>query len=258
MIFKVTVVKPDEKKLISDLIETDKQFSGIESALRRARRRFILQLSFLLIVLFAGLAAAYIGGFTFLIDKSDQTKVPARSLPLLIVGLCIIILAYTSIPLFRTSRAQHVSFHAILPAVKKVDAALLTIPLSRERRALAQKLLNCASCINWFAPPLPRRLDKRIQQRQARQASDVVRNLVYPAILGSDKGLREIKGVLSQAAFMIGVSRWAEIGSLARTTDEYGPLKSTIQTKRSIPIVTITLAVFAAIPTIPALVGLFN
>ena len=40
------------------------------------------------------------------------------------------------------------------------------------------------------------------------------------------------------------MSRWAEIGSLARTTDEYGPLKSTIQTKRSIPILTITLAVF--------------
>ena len=169
----------------------------------------------------------YIGLFALL-----TTPAPKFAAPALIAGVFIYIplipLAYMVRPRF----AQYNSFRAIRDTVPKVNPALGTVLASDKRKALAEALIRCSDSIRTLGPRAPLGLPGKVIRQQAIQASQVLRHLVYPAMLGSDQELEAIRSVLGPASLKIGTSDWVRIGELTVETGQYQTVKTGLRAPR--------------------------
>jgi len=98
----------------------------------------------------------------------------------------------------------------------------------------------------------------QIIKQEARRASKVVQDLIYPAMLGNDKELEELRSVLGKAAVEIGTSNWVKICDLAIETAQYQAVRVHRRIFKPGQLTAILIAALTAIPAIPVLISFFK
>lgn len=162
-----------------------------------------------------------------------------------IIFFSIMLAAVRSSPEVRT-------FRALVRCMSVVNSALEKPPASRERKLLGNRVLACTRMMQTYRPLLPIRLHKRIIAREATRGSRTLKKLVWPAILGTEEELQQMKVTLARAAIRVGTANWVEVGDLNSEIKDYPVFRSApawISSPALIPLAA------AAIPLIVALLA---
>jgi hypothetical protein len=247
------ILSPDLMCLLVPLVEYDGELDEIKSTIKRARRPYRFWLTLFVAILVVSVGLMYIG-FIALFAK----PAPNFAAPALVSGLVIYVVIISLGFMTRPRFAQYNSFRAICNTVPKVNPALGSALASDKRKALAAGLIHCSDCIRALGPPAPLGLPGKIMRQQAIQASQVLRHLVYPAMLGSDEDLEAIRSVLGPAALKIGTSNWVRIGELTVETGQYRAVKPGLRVRPSSELALLFFTALAAIPAIPVLVSILR
>lgn len=123
-------------------------------------------------------------------------------------------------PVIRSS-PEYWTFQALIASLSKVDGAIGSPAASKARKKLSRMILSSSKKMQGYRPLLPLRFHKRIQGREAIRASRALRQLVYPAMLGTDEELVQIKEALAGAALRVGTTNWVQVGDL-ESSPNYG------------------------------------
>jgi hypothetical protein len=214
-----------------------------------------------------GGGAAVFGWTAFYVSHKAHSHLPAfivsNAVPLIIGGSALYVLCIIwTFALRRMSTiAQFRALRAIFAALDLLGPALHTPLASWERRALARQLLECAKRVVDIRPLTAHKLDNKIITQQAISASEVLQQLVFPSLLGSDEELESIGSTLWKAALKLGTpkemstSNWVRIGELTAEVKQYQIVKTGWRIRWSSQLNGIGLAVLTAIPAIPVLIG---
>jgi len=250
MTSKPYTLKPEYKNLLLCFIEDDDKLDVIEStvglASRRGNRVVLSWFAISSVSLFATYASLFSITSSFL------------KYSLAITGICVYTVGSIWFNCMAYEWAVDSSFRAVLGAMQKVDAALQSAYASPPRAALASELLKCAKRIRFFGSRPGFRLHMQIIKQEARRASKVLRDLIYPAMLGNDKELEELRSVLGKAAVEIGTSNWVKVCDLAMETGQYQADQIHRRIFSSGRLTAILILALTAIPAIPILVSFFK
>lgn len=126
-------------------------------------------------------------------------------------------------------------------------------PAFKERQILAGMVLHAAHNMRSYRPLLPLRLHKRIVSRSAIKASQVMRRLTYPAILGDDNDLKDMREMLARAAIRIGTGNWTQVSDLDWDVSRYSAVKPYKKWFAAIP-TALTVLISIIGPIIPILI----
>lgn len=239
-------LKADEKDPLAEYVTNSDELDGINATIRRARRPYVLQQTTLAIGIAVGIALIYGAVIIELItNRSLLYAFP--------IAWAIMIAAVFLYKFMEPRGAQYESFKATLKALAKVDSALGTILVSKQRLALAAALSACSGSILSFSRRFSFNLQTNIIRQQAIRASQIPKYLVYLAMLGNDKDLETVRSKLVQMALGIGKSDWIGIGQLTIEMGRYELVKSRRLWRPGL-LSPITLAILTAIPAVPVLI----
>jgi hypothetical protein len=180
------------------------------------------------------------------------------SIPLAVGGTLLYLIGIFWFFALRRTESPYRLLTALLNAIEKVDPAKGSLLASDKRTVLASQLLECAKRAEYFGPWVGRKLNLQVIRQQAVRASQVFRNCVYPALLGSDVELDAVKTVLAKATLKVGVLDWVKIGKLSIDIGQYEIIPAGKRGWWSRQLAPITLAALTAIPAIPVLVSLLK
>lgn len=235
----MVILKPDQRAFLIQVAWSTEVIDAIEKRIEPAARRYKIAVSASAAALLAGVA-----WFFYTIPKSDIVFYSSLALYLALSFLLAIVAR--SSPEYRT-------FRALVNAISKLNDALETPAAAREREALAEQLINCANNMRAYRAFLSFGLSERIVSREATRGSRALRNLIYPALLGTNEELQQIKEVLARAAIRVGTANWVQVGDLDSGTKDYAVVKST---PAWVSPQTLTPFMIAVIPLIIALLKL--
>lgn len=243
----------DMKELLAPVSE-EGEIDGIEETLRTGTSRSV-KLAIVLITI--GLAGGFAGIVGWIgLYSGHVTK--NLSITLAIGGTLLYLICIFSINPMRRFIARYRLITALLHTLTKVDPAMGTPPASADRQILAHKLIFCAKMAVYLGPLMARNLDRKIIRSKAACVSEVLRQCVYPALLGSDVELTDVATVLARAALKVGVSDWVKIGEWTIELKQYKIIPATRRERWANQLGPISLAVLTAIPAIPVLIGLLK
>jgi hypothetical protein len=243
----------------------DSDIKEVKSALNEGHKRITrLSAAFLPMDILGGGAAVFGWvGFYIGLGKTHRHSADwlvSSAVPLMIAGSALYLLGILSlVVLCRVDKvAQYRSIRGMLPAVlvaaSMVVSELPSPPASPERRDLARGLITCAKRIVDFSPLIVHRFEKKVIRQQAVRASEVLQNLVYPALFGSEAELESVVSTLVKAAVKVATSNWAQIGELNVGLEQYQIVKSDRRIRWASQLNAIGLAALTAIPAVPALI----
>ena len=152
---------------------------------------------------------------------------------------------------------QYLAFQLAFRALRRVDGALGTLPLSGQRVSLAKAITACSWQIRKFAPIFPVSVHHRIARNCAIHARRATQALVYPALLGDDEELRAVRASLSEMVGAIGKSRWMDIQSIHPHAEGYEKISISPSFVTHGQLVTVAVVILTAVPAIPTLAGYF-
>jgi hypothetical protein len=174
-------------------------------------------------------------------------------------GLMIIFLI--SLWIVRKSSPQALTYSRLVDSIYALNKAAEdgSAAASRKRQDLGKRLLKCAATMRTFRPLLPLRLHKRIMSQEAIRGSQALKTLVYPAMLGSDKELQQIKELVARAAIRVGTENWVQVGDLKAEVEDYSHSKSIpVSILSNATIVALLTFAAAVITIIPPLIVFFS
>jgi hypothetical protein len=236
----VKLLNPDQKTY---LIEIARSAEVIEAIQKRFPDSTTINDLLLIVITLIGWASI---GFALYAEFSIGLNSPRVYIGSAIWAVCILYRATES-----HRMAERLAFSDLEKWLSKVDQVIGTPLAAKERRALAKGLLACASDIRRCRPFIRFRLHNHILSREAVRGSQALKQLVYPALLGSEEELRQLKEALARAAIRVGTGNWVQVGDLGTKQDKYAsyvPLREPRLDFRGIGTVLLTLA--------PAIIGL--
>jgi hypothetical protein len=208
---------PDQKAYLIEVAGSEERISAIEKRIQNTARRYRrAEVLSLVVGLFVGIAA--IGAVANYFMKYHPSVLNSNLAP----PLLIILTAYPAISLtayigFRSS-PEYRTFRALVTCISTVDKAVGKAYASKERKKLASQVLWSARAMRSYRPLVPIRMHKRLMSREAIRASQTLKELVYPAMLGTDRELRDVKRDLARAAISVGTTNWAQVAGVKDIT----------------------------------------
>jgi hypothetical protein len=246
-------LKRDERELLSKFVQSEQEIDDIELALKPGLA-FWWKIAGCTSMIFAGVIIGEIGLF-FVLNGVTSHTVDAGGIIVLIIGICLYISGIILGIRLRQFQAPTRTFKVMIRALPKVDSALGTTPISKERKALARQLRRCARRFRYFRPFPALTFQEKVINKCAVESSRVIRNLILLTLLGNDDELRVVRMTLETAILKIGTSKWVEIKGLPVDIGQYHLI---IPARRGRAVAgPFTLAVLTAIPAIPVLFHFF-
>lgn len=205
------VLSEAQRDYLVQIAWSEKAIDTVEKQMKFSRRRYRTAVCFavaaLLLTIFLGVW--YFGVEHPLILVKGPSKVFVGTF--LAVYICyslLVVYAFLSVPEYR-------AFKALIRSVDFFDRAMRAKPAAGARRRLAAQISRSAFKIRACGARMPWRLDRRILRQEANRACQALRQFVYPALLGTDDELRQVKVAIARAAIRVGTRNWVQVGDLA-------------------------------------------
>jgi len=253
------LITDDQRKFLVKFADSEESLDLIEEKLLSLRRSFSIQRGLALTVASIGAVPLLIGYFRILLtsiaeDGSLHLHFAPINVFLFFVG--IIIYASGFILLASTNRRYptYVVFDSLVKCITKAKNAKGSQVMSDERKALSNRLISCSGAMRGYSPRVPVGLSNRIKAREARLMRLFVRNLVYPALVGTDEELSKIKEIAAKAALKVGVGNWIAVRTLHTDTKDY-PTAESFQRWGSGVWNSMQRLLPLALPLIPVIIG---
>jgi hypothetical protein len=245
----------DERESLAHLGLNDEEADRIERAIRRSRRSLFTSKTIPIIAIaLIFLRAAYISTLELFSGPHGRHVPKDLAADTAIYYLVGVILLSALLLCSVSPDNQYYAFKSAFRAARKVNSALGTVPMSKQRIKLAREIRRSSGWIRQFAPKVGVGMHNRIAKIYAIRASRTAQALLYPALLGDDKELEMARSTLAVMALKIGKSRWMEIGRLDTHTESYEPLLVSRTITTSDRLISVVLVALTAIPAIPVLV----
>jgi hypothetical protein len=208
-----SVLSKEQRTYLEQVACSKEPIDTVEKEMGRDRRTYRGNI-FGVFLTFLPFVAASISLFV----KVDVIRDPTQQITEIILGL-VLLLAYVAFSVFVVraflSLPEYRAFKALVKSMDNVDKAMEAKPAIGARRKLAAKLSRSAFKIRACGARMPWRLDRRILRQEANRACQALRQFVYPALLGTDDELRQVKVAIARAAIRVGTHYWVQVGDLA-------------------------------------------
>jgi hypothetical protein len=201
----MVAMKPHQKAYLIKVAQSSDTVSLVQDRIKSTGRRYWLLYA---LCSFASLASTAAVIWVIIAAEGDLTY-PTNYIVigLYLVAFWLLYIALHSSPEYRT-------FNALIKCFSRVDNAVGSQPAASSRKDLANSLLRCARRMRGYRSVIPLKLHKRIMSHEATRASQALRQLVHPVILGTDEELRQVKETLAWSAILVGTQNWVQVGDL--------------------------------------------